>query len=200
MSLSTSTLTLTDSADDTVTVDLSGLVLDDNSITTAKLAAGPVKDLSALAVTNGIFYVGDGSNIVGESGATVRTSLGLTIGTDVQAYDADTLKADTDDTLTAGFAATADADGTKSSGTYTPTTAGGNFKTATNNGAHTLAPQTEVSTIIIQYTNDSSAGTITTSGWDAVSGDSLTTTNGHDFMCYLTVIGSFQHLHIVALQ
>ena len=200
MSLSTSTLTLTDSASDTVTVDLSALVLDDNAITTAKLAAGPAKDLSALAVTNGLFYVGDGSNIVGESGATARTSLGLTIGTDVQAYDADTLKADTDDTLTAGFAATADADGTKTSGTYTPTTAGGNFKTATNNGAHTLAPQTEVSTIIIQYTNDSSAGSITTSGWDKVSGDSLTTTNGHDFMCYLTVIGSFQHLHVVALQ
>jgi hypothetical protein len=115
-------------------------------------------------------------------------------------YDADTLKADTDDTLTAGFAATADADGTKTSGTYTPTTAGGNFKTATNGGAHTLAPQSEVSTIIIQYTNDSSAGSVTVSGWDSVTGDSLSTTNGDDFMCYLTVIGGFQHLHVVALQ
>ena len=125
---------------------------------------------------------------------------GAVIGTDVQAYNADTLFADVDDTLTAGFAATADADGTKTSGTYTPTTAGGNFKTATNGGAHTLAPQTSVSTIVIQYTNDGSAGSITTSGWDKVSGDSLTTTNGHDFMMYLTVIGSFQHLHVVALQ
>ena len=105
-----------------------------------------------------------------------------------------------DATLTAGFAATADADGTKTTGTYTPTTAGGNFKTATNGGAHTLAPQSEVSTIVNQYNNDGSAGSITTSGWDKVSGDSLTTTSVHDFMCYLTVIGAFQHLHVVALQ
>ena len=40
MSLSTSTLTLTDSADDTVTVDLSALVLDDDAITLAKMASG----------------------------------------------------------------------------------------------------------------------------------------------------------------
>jgi hypothetical protein len=145
--------------------------------------------------------VGTGSGAYAyESGSTLRTSIGVAIGSDVQAYDADTLKADTDDTLTAGFAATADADGTKTSGTYTPTTAGGNFKTATNGGSHTLAPQSEVSTIVIQYTNDGSAGTITTSGWDKVSGDSLTTTSGHDFMMYLTVIGAFQHLHVVALQ
>ena len=125
---------------------------------------------------------------------------GAVIGTDVAAYNADALFADVDDTLTAGFAATADADGTKTTGTYTPTTAGGNYKTATNGGAHTLAPQTSVGSIVIQYTNDGSAGSITTSGWDKVSGDSFTTTSGHDFMCYLTVIGSFQHLHVVALQ
>jgi len=127
-------------------------------------------------------------------------AVGLVIGTDVQAFDADTLKADTDDTLTAGFTATADADGTKTSGTYTPTYAGGNYKTATNGGAHTLAPQSGDGSIVIQYTNDGSAGTITTSGFDAVTGDSLTTTNGDDFMLYLTVVGSFQHLHVTALQ
>lgn len=124
----------------------------------------------------------------------------LVIGTNVQAYDADTLKADVDDTLTAGFGATAAADGTKSSGTYTPTYAGGNYKTATNGGAHTLAPQSGDGSIVVQYTNNASAGAITTSGFDAVTGDSLTTTDGDDFMCYLTVIGTFQHLHVVALQ
>jgi len=44
-------------------------------------------DIAALAVTDGNFIVGDGANWVTESGATARASLGLTIGTNVQAYD-----------------------------------------------------------------------------------------------------------------
>ena len=36
-----------------------------------------LQDVAGLAVTNGNFVVGDGSNFVAESGATARTSLGL---------------------------------------------------------------------------------------------------------------------------
>ena len=107
---------------------------------------------------------------------------------------------DVDRTLTAGFGGTDAADGTKSSGTYTPTYSGSNFKTATNGGAHTLAPQSGTGTIIIQYTNNASAGAVTTSGFTIVTGDSLTTTNGDDFMLYSTVVSTFKHLHVVALQ
>ena len=39
------------------------------------------------APADGDFQVGDGTTFVLESGATARTSLGLTIGTDVQAWD-----------------------------------------------------------------------------------------------------------------
>lgn len=46
-------------------------------------------DIAGLAVTNGGFIVGNGSNFVLETGATARASLGLAIGTNVQAYDAD---------------------------------------------------------------------------------------------------------------
>jgi hypothetical protein len=152
-----------------------------NAVTSAKLGTGAIIGTDIQAFNSAIMVDGD-------------------IGSSVQAYDADTLKADTDDTLTGGFQYTADADGTKSSGTYTPLYAGGNVKTATNGGAHTLAPQSGNGTLVIQYTNDGSAGSITTSGWDIVTGDSVTTTSGHDFMMYLTVVGAFQHLHIVALQ
>lgn len=45
--------------------------------------------IGALAKTDGNIIVGNGSTWVAESGATARTSLGVAIGSDVQAYDAD---------------------------------------------------------------------------------------------------------------
>ncbi len=122
------------------------------------------------------------------------------IGVEVQAYDADTLKADTADVLTAGFAATTYNAGTQSSGTFTPNEANGNFQRAVNGGAHTLAPPTNDCTILVQYTNNASAGAITTSGFTAVKGDSFTTTNGHDFFCFITKCNGFSSLTVQALQ
>lgn len=49
----------------------------DNTVNTAQLAAGPVKDINQLAVTDGGVIVGDGVNFVLESGATARASLGV---------------------------------------------------------------------------------------------------------------------------
>jgi len=103
-------------------------------------------------------------------------------------------------TLDVGFDTTAVADGTKTTGTYTLVYTGSNMKTATNGGAHTLAPQASDGTIVVQYTNNASAGALTTSGYDTVNGDDLTTADGDDFMLYSTVVGAFQHLHVVALQ
>jgi len=102
--------------------------------------------------------------------------------------------------LTDGFAGTDFDLGTNTTGTETLDYTNGNFQKGVNNGAHTLAPQATTSTIVVQYTNDSSAGTLTTSGYTIVTGDSLTTTNGHDFMMYSTVVNSFKHLLVVALQ
>lgn len=114
--------------------------------------------------------------------------------------DADILKADTDDTLTAGFGQTTDNDGTQSSGTYTPTPNGGNFKRIVNGGAFTLAPPSTDCNLVIQITNNASAGAITTSGFTQKTGDSFDTTDGNDFLCYVTKINGFSHLNVVAMQ
>ena len=90
--------------------------------------------------------------------------------------------------------------GINTSGTETLSAVNGNIQSGINGGAHTLAPQAQLSTIVVQYTNNASAGTLTTSGYTKVTGDDLTTTNGDDFMMYSTVVGSFKHLNVVALQ
>ena len=158
--------------------------------------------IQAMAVlTDGQMIVGDGTtDPVAESGATLRTSIGVAIGSDVAAYNADTLFADVADNLTKGFSTTVHDAGTKSSGTFTPDQDNGNIQKAVNGGAHTLAPTTDDCAVIIQYTNNGSAGTITTSGFTLVDGDDISTTNGHDFFFYLTKANGFSLLTVKALQ
>lgn len=103
-------------------------------------------------------------------------------------------------TLTTGFDSSDHNAGTKSSGTYTPAASDGNFQYAVNGGAHTLAPPATSCSIVVQYTNNGSAGGITTSSFTIVTGDSFTTTNGDDFMCVLTRCNGFSVLNVTALQ
>lgn len=103
-------------------------------------------------------------------------------------------------TLTAGYAATPVDDGTKSSGTYTPAETTGSMRYIVNGGAFTLAPPTNNTTLIVQITNNASAGTITTSGFTKVTGTAPGTTDGDDFLAYITKINGFSHLHWQALQ
>ena len=102
--------------------------------------------------------------------------------------DAEIIRADTDDNVTAGYTATSTDDGTKSSGTYTPDPAGGNFKHIANGGAFTLAAPTATGcyTLVIEVANNATAGAITFSGFDKESGDTLTTTDGDDFQLVIT--------------
>lgn len=118
----------------------------------------------------------------------------------ITAAQEDILSPERSDTLTVGYRATAFNAGTKSSVTFTPDAFDGNMQRAVNGGAHTLAVPTGDCTMIIQYTNNASAGAITTSSYTLVDGDSLTTVNGDDFMFYITVLNSFSRLTVVALQ
>ena len=102
--------------------------------------------------------------------------------------------------MLSGASATPYNAGTKASGTYTPDEANANFQYAVNGGAHTLAPPTNNSTIVIQYTNNGSAGTITVSGFTLVDGDDATTTDGDDFFYYITKLNGFSLLTVKALQ
>ncbi|MCH9751068.1 MAG: hypothetical protein K0U61_02515, partial [Alphaproteobacteria bacterium] len=124
------------------------------------------------------------------------------IGSSVQAHDAETVKADTDDNFTAGYTATADNDGTQSSGTYTPDPAGGNLKRIVNGGAFTFAAPTASNdyTMVVDILNNASAGTITTSGFDFEDGASFTTTNGDRFRCFITKINGVIDMYIRAIQ
>ena len=126
------------------------------------------------------------------------------IGSTVQAFDADTLKADTADELTAGFSSAAVDSGTKSSGTFTPSPDTGNFQHFVNGGAHTLGVPAKNCAMVLLMKNNSSAGTLTTSGYTKVDGDDLSTTNGDEFFLYITRYNdgstSFSALTVKALQ
>jgi len=114
----------------------------------------------------------------------------------------DILKADEGDNLTAGYTSDTNARGIVTSGTVTPAPGTGeeNFQSLTNGGAFTLAPPASPCTVLIEVTNNASAGAITTSGFTIVTGDTISTTDGDDFHFHITKGASFSHLHVVALQ
>lgn len=103
---------------------------------------------------------------------------------------------------TAGVTTVAVDDGTKATGTYTPTPTGGNMRRIVNGGAFTLAVPTTAGdyTMVIQITNSASAGAITTTGFARVTGDAFTTTNGDDFFVYVTKCNGFSTAVVQALQ
>ena len=92
------------------------------------------------------------------------------------------------------------ANGTKSSGTFTPNPTLGEIQTYTNGGAHTLAPPSVAGSILMTITNDGSAGTITTSSFTLVTGDAFTTTNANKFLVGIYFDGTNSVLKVRALQ
>jgi hypothetical protein len=155
----------------------------------AGLNIGHAGDTTLTRVSAGVAAI-EGSNILLASG----------LGSITQAFDADTLKADVSDDLTAGFTSTSSDQGTKSSGTFTPNLATGNVQHFTNGGAFTLAPPSGHGSLVLDQTNNASAGAITRSGFTKVTGDSLTTSDGHKFRHFITVGNAGSHCHTQAMQ
>lgn len=102
--------------------------------------------------------------------------------------------------LTGGFTATSYSLGTVTTGTVTPSAANGNMQHLTANGAFTLDPPSATCCIDIEVLNGASAGTITTSGFTKVNGDTYATTNANKYIFHITKTNSYSRLSIEALQ
>jgi hypothetical protein len=174
-------------------IDALADVTDTTNVTAAgALMDSEVTNLAAVKAFDGADYA------TAAQGSTADTALQSgDIGSTVQAYDADALKADVPDNLTAGFTASVPDDGTQSGGTtYTPSVTAAvtdsNYKQIVNGGAFPLAAPTlatnTATDIVIFMTNNASAGAVTTSAIDNVSGDAFTTTDGDKFILRMTIL------------
>jgi hypothetical protein len=90
-------------------------------------------------------------------------------------------------TLAGGAAVTVKNLGTVTSGTLTLDMGDRPLQKCVNGGAFTLAPGAVKGSCLLTITNNSSAGTVTTSGWTQVAGDSFDTTDAHKFLCHCVV-------------
>lgn len=187
----------------TITQPAAGLTVTNGhgSITLAlanDLAAIEALSGTGLAVRTGtstwgnVTITGTANLITVTNGDGVSGAPTLTVGSHV-------VRSDNTNTLTVGYAVTPSSLGTVISGTVTPNEANGAFQYATNGGAHTLAPPTNATSLVIEYTNNGSAGAVATSGFTKVDGV-FDTINGDKFLCYITKSQNYSYLNIVPLQ
>lgn len=128
---------------------------------------------------------GDGGNITLGSSVSTVTIAG-TLGGDM--------------TLDSGFTAATKVLTASTSFTVSP--AGGNFQSISNGGAFNItAPSLAGNySIVILVNNVSGAGAINLSGFSKVTGDSFTTTSSHEFLVFVTKVGSLTLANVVAMQ
>lgn len=180
-------------------------ILDGVTATTAELNIldGATLSTAELNILDGVTATTAEINVLdGVTATTAELNYMVGVTSEVQTQLDNRVTANADDSLTGGYTTTADDDGTKSSGTYTPTPAGGNMKRIINGGAFTLAAPSAAGdyTLVVQITNNGTAGAITLSGFSKTTGNPFTTTDGHDFFVYVTKCNGFTLANTVALQ
>lgn len=131
------------------------------------------------------------------------------IGTSVQAFDGDTLKADTTDVLTAAFEGAIDNDGTEDTGTYTPSiAAGSNYKRVTFGGDVLVDPPSPsandvaISVNLLMVNDTGGNDTISFTNFSDVDGDSISATAGDIHLGFITVydVGGTEYSSITIKQ
>jgi hypothetical protein len=157
--------------------------------------------LAALDATGGVIAQTAADTFVKRSIAGTTNQITITNGDGVAGNPTAALAA------TLAVTSTIADDGTFSTGTYTPTPVGGNIKRIINGGAFTLAAPTAAGdyTMIILVTNNASAGAITLSNFSRTTGNPFTTTNGNQFLLYITKVTNtgpvaVELINVVALQ
>lgn len=146
------------------------------------------------ALLSGNSLVGTGSSQVAQGNHTHS----------YEPIDTNILRANKHSTLGGGFDSDDEDLGTVTTGTVTlevDADTKENTKKLINGGAFTLAPPSTSSscTILLEVTNNASAGAITTTGFTKVDG-AFTTVNGDKFHAFVSKVGSTSYLNIVPLQ
>lgn len=113
----------------------------------------------------------------------------------------DVLRADVSQSVPVGYSTPVHDLGSVATGTVTPDEADGAVQKLENAGAFTLNPPVNNTIITLKITNHATtAGAITTSGFTAVVGDTLTTTGGDKFICHIQKVDGDSILSVTALQ
>lgn len=187
-------------ADDATMTTALAAKADASTVTTALAGKSNTGHGHAIADVTGLQSALDGKAATGH-GHVITDVTGLQTALDgKEPADADILKKDATADLAVGYTSTSKNQGTKASGTFTPDLTIGAIQHFTNGGAFTLAPPTADGSMILDQTNNSSAGTITRTGFTKVTGDALTTTSGHKFRHFITKGNGGSHCHSQALQ
>jgi hypothetical protein len=188
------------------------------SWTTATGSGAPVRATSPTLVTptlgvatatsiNGLTVTTSTGTLTITNAKTLSVSNSLTLaGTDSTTMTFPSVSATVaalnveDQALTGGVIVTSKSLGTITTGTVTPDPGDRPMQHYVNGGAHTLAPSLNVGSILVDITNDASAGAITTSGFDLVTGDAFTTTDTDAFRCHISIGSAGSLLQVQALQ